>query len=128
MGQSMPLALKVEKIDGNILVKFTRPEIRNPISVSVLDEMNVLLDSIASDRRLKKVIFTGANEVFASGADLRWFGGVLPAAYSVVTPYVEAVLGARLTGVLAAVATAPLLALLLVKARRSFTMRLWPSN
>jgi len=37
-----------------------------------------------------------------AAVDLRWFGGVLPAAYSVVTPYVEAVLGARLTGLLAA--------------------------
>ena len=52
-----------------------------------------------------------------AAVDLRWFGGVLPAAYSVVVPYVEAVLGARLTGVLAAVAAAPLLALLLLRWR-----------
>ena len=51
----------------------------------------------------------------AAAVDLRWFGGVLPAAYSVVVPYLEAVLGARLTGVLAAVLAAPLLALLLLR-------------
>src|SRR5437764_1033497 len=50
-----------------------------------------------------------------AAVDLRWFGGVLPAAYSVVVPYVEAVVGARLTGILAAAAAAPLLALLLVR-------------
>ena len=36
------------------------------------------MDSIASDRRLKKVIFTGANGVFASGADLREIAGLTP--------------------------------------------------
>ena len=52
-----------------------------------------------------------------AAVDLRWYAGVLPAAYSVTAPYVEAVLGARLTGILAAVLAAPLLALLLVRWR-----------
>jgi hypothetical protein len=50
-----------------------------------------------------------------AAVDFRWFGGVLPAAYSVVAPYVEAVAGVRLTAVLAAVVAAPLLAMLLVR-------------
>lgn len=63
-----------------------------------------------------------ARAAFAASApgaavDFRWFGGVLPAAYSVVVPYLEAVLGARLTGILAAVAAAPLLGLLLLRWR-----------
>jgi hypothetical protein len=49
--------------------------------------------------------------------DLRWLGGVKPAAYSVIAPYVEAGLGVRLTGALAAVAAAVLLAVLLVRWR-----------
>jgi len=62
-----------------------------------------------------------------AAVDLRWFGGVLPAAYSVVVPYVEAVLGARLTGVLAAILAAPLLALLLLRwgARRPSWAAAW---
>jgi len=52
-----------------------------------------------------------------AAVDFRWYGGVLPAAYSVTAPYVEAVLGARLTGILAAMLAAPLLALLLVRWR-----------
>jgi len=52
-----------------------------------------------------------------AAVDFRWFGGVLPAAYSVVAPYVEAVVGVRLTGVLAAVIGAVLLARLLVRWR-----------
>ena len=52
-----------------------------------------------------------------AAVDFRWYAGVLPAAYSVTVPYVEAVLGARLTGILAAMLAAPLLALLLVRWR-----------
>jgi hypothetical protein len=59
--------------------------------------------------------------------DFRWFGAVFPAAYSVVTPYVEAVFGARVTGVLAAIASAPILAWLLVKwrVRRPLAASIW---
>jgi hypothetical protein len=47
--------------------------------------------------------------------DLRWLGGVQPAAYSVIAPYVEAAVGVRLSGALAAVAAALLLAVLLIR-------------
>lgn len=62
-----------------------------------------------------RAAFAGAHP--GAAVDLRWFGGVLPAAYSVVAPYAEAVVGARLTGVLAAMLAAPLLGLLLVRWR-----------
>jgi len=62
-----------------------------------------------------------------AAVDFGWFGAVFPAAYSVLTPYVEALLGVRLAGVLAAVAGAPLLALLLVKwgVRRPLLASVW---
>lgn len=62
-----------------------------------------------------------------AAVDFGWYGGVFPAAYSVLTPYVESLLGARLTGVLAAIAGAPLLALLLVRwgVRRPLPASVW---
>ena len=62
-----------------------------------------------------------------AAVDFRWFAGVQPAAYSVVVPYVEAALGARLTGVLAAMLAAPLLAVLLLRwrARRPVWAAAW---
>ncbi|MBV9096634.1 MAG: hypothetical protein JO079_01130, partial [Frankiaceae bacterium] len=62
-----------------------------------------------------------------AAVDFGWFRAVFPAAYSVLTPYVEAVLGPRLAGILAAVAGAPLLALLLVKwgVRRPLLASVW---
>ncbi len=51
------------------IIRFNRPEIRSPISVHVLDEIDVVLDGIGLE--IKRLIFTGVDGVFASGADLR---------------------------------------------------------
>lgn len=48
-----------------------------------------------------------------SPVNLSWFGGVQSAAYSMLSPYVMALVGVRLTGALAAVVSAVLFALLL---------------
>ena len=58
-------------IDGVCVVRFTRPEIRSPLSLCVLGELKRVVADAAFDRSLKKVIFTGTGDVFASGADLR---------------------------------------------------------
>jgi enoyl-CoA hydratase len=51
------------------VIRFNRPEIRSPLSVHVLDEIDAVLDGIGSE--IERLIFTGADGVFASGADLR---------------------------------------------------------
>jgi hypothetical protein len=62
-----------------------------------------------------------------AAVDFGWFGAVFPAAYSVLAPYVESLLGVRVAGVLAAVAGAPLLALLLLRwgVRRPLLASVW---
>jgi hypothetical protein len=62
-----------------------------------------------------RAVFAGRHP--GAAVDFRWYGGTLPAAYSVVAPYVEAVVGVRLSGALAALGSAPLLAVLLVRWR-----------
>ncbi len=52
--------------------------------------------------------------------DLAWYGGMHPVSYSVLSPYVMALLGVRTTMILAGVASAGILALLLA---RSGTLR-----
>lgn len=73
-----------------------------------------------------------ARAVFAwshpwSAVDLRWFGGIQPAAYSVLSPYVMAGLGVRVTGALAALAASLLFPLLLRRwgARRAGWATAW---
>ncbi len=53
---------------GNLtIIRFNRPEIRSPLTIAVLVELNEILDNICKET----IIFTGVDDVFASGADLR---------------------------------------------------------
>lgn len=62
-------AIRIEDHGRTLVVRFTRPENRNPLSISVLMRLNEVLDGITSG--IDRVIFTGTEDVFASGADLR---------------------------------------------------------
>jgi len=54
-----------------LIVTFNRPEIRNPLSVPVLNRLSVMLSDHDCLDKLKAIIFTGTGDAFASGADLR---------------------------------------------------------
>lgn len=60
--------LKCERVEDAFIVRFTRPEIRNPLSREVVERLHEIVDSI--DVSVKKVIFTGTGDAFASGANL----------------------------------------------------------
>lgn len=65
---SNPIGVEIR--NRTAIVKFTRPETRNPLSVDVLAELETLLDR-AANSHLERLVFTGTDGVFASGADLR---------------------------------------------------------
>ncbi len=65
----------VENFAKSRIIKFNRPEIRSPLSIFVLERLNVILDEITADSGIEKIIFTGSGDVFASGADLREIAG-----------------------------------------------------
>lgn len=67
----MNQAIIVEKFNQTIIIKFNRPEIRSPLSIAVLETLHRTIDEIKMNKKIKAVIFTGAKDVFASGADLR---------------------------------------------------------
>lgn len=67
----MKTAILTEKISGALIIIFNRPEIRSPLSVFVLNRLDKILDESANDAEITKIIFTGTDGVFASGADLR---------------------------------------------------------
>ena len=60
--------LKCEQLDDAFIVRFTRPEIGNPLSREVVERLHQIVDSI--DDSIEKVIFTGTGDAFASGANL----------------------------------------------------------
>lgn len=53
-----------------MIVRFIRPEVRNALSGIVLDELEDLLGEVVRCRDLDRLVFTGTDDVFASGADL----------------------------------------------------------
>ena len=67
----MNKAILTEKIDRNLIIRFNRPEIRSPLSIFVLEKLHRIIDQTKTNETIKTVIFTGADDVFASGADLR---------------------------------------------------------
>jgi hypothetical protein len=62
-----------------------------------------------------------------SAYDFAWYGGMHPASYSVISPYLMALLGVRTTGVLAGTLSAGLFALILTRSavRRPMPPALW---
>jgi enoyl-CoA hydratase len=58
------------------VIRFNRPEIRSPLSVFVVEELRGILDHVIMDRGVEAVIFTGRDDVFASGADIREIAGL----------------------------------------------------
>lgn len=67
----MSNALIVENLEKKKIIRFNRPEIRSPLSVFVLEELNEILDDFLTDSLIETIIFTGKEDCFASGADLR---------------------------------------------------------
>jgi enoyl-CoA hydratase/carnithine racemase len=58
------------ELNGEIcVIRFARPKERNPLSISILEELDRITDSI--DSNVKSLVFTGSEDVFASGANLR---------------------------------------------------------
>ena len=67
----MSNAIIIKNFQSGIVLRFNQPEIRSPLSISVIHELNRILDESETDASIKAVIFTGTDDVFASGADLR---------------------------------------------------------
>ena len=68
--------LQIEYQDNAMIVRFTRPEIRNPLSVMVLDQLHEIVNDLCLRSEVEALIFTGTAGSFASGADLREIAGI----------------------------------------------------
>lgn len=70
----MPELLELSESDSILTIRFIRPEWRNPLSVGVLNELDGIISSFAGGG----IVFTGSENAFASGADLREIAAVRP--------------------------------------------------
>jgi enoyl-CoA hydratase len=64
----------IERVGSAMICRFTREEIRNPLSIEVIEALTNVLTNL--DQNVGAIVFTGSDEVFASGADLREIAGV----------------------------------------------------
>jgi enoyl-CoA hydratase len=60
-----------EVIDSIAILRFNRPAQRNPLSLATLQDLKITLSALMSGGNIKAIIFTGADDVFLSGADIR---------------------------------------------------------
>lgn len=72
----MPESVLLEQIANKLVIRFNRPQIRSPLSIAVLEKLHALTEKIAADETIQVLIFTGTEDVFASGADLREIANV----------------------------------------------------
>ncbi|MCO6511491.1 MAG: enoyl-CoA hydratase/isomerase family protein [Aridibacter famidurans] len=63
-----PVAL--ERVGEACVIRFARPEAKNPLSVETLDALESALDSLLSESP-KRIVITGSGDTFASGANIR---------------------------------------------------------
>jgi len=62
----------VTEVTGSIaIVRFNRPAQRNPLSLATLAELKCTTSTLFSRNDVQAVIFTGTDDVFASGANIR---------------------------------------------------------
>lgn len=59
-------------------IVLNRPERLNAINIDMLKELNMLLDMLEEDERIRVVILTGSGRAFSAGADVTGFMGVTP--------------------------------------------------
>ena len=64
-------ALVVEERAGVASVHFNRPAARNSLSSATLAELEIVIRALTTRAELTTIIFTGTDDVFASGADIR---------------------------------------------------------
>jgi enoyl-CoA hydratase len=53
------------------IIRFNRPAERNPLSTNTLNELGASFSNVIALESVEAVIFTGTDDVFASGADIR---------------------------------------------------------
>src|ERR1044072_1430296 len=62
----------VTNLDGAVaVIRFNRPALRNPLSVSTLNDLEQTLSELVDLETVEAIVFTGNDEVFASGANMR---------------------------------------------------------
>lgn len=66
---SSPITTELD--DSTAIIRFNRPAERNPLSIATLDQLRTAFSGATARETIQAIIFTGTENVFASGADIR---------------------------------------------------------
>lgn len=64
-------AVIIEHHGASAVIRLNRPLERNPLSISTLERLDENFSALILHSDINKIIFTGAGDVFASGANIR---------------------------------------------------------
>jgi enoyl-CoA hydratase len=64
-------AVVIETLPRIAVIRLNRPAARNPLSINTLEELDQAVSSLDQRADIHALIFTGAGDVFASGANIR---------------------------------------------------------
>jgi enoyl-CoA hydratase len=70
-GDTQSPSVNVEERGAHAIIRLNRPEQRNTLSASTLSNLERVFSTLSARDRISSVIFTGTDDVFASGADIR---------------------------------------------------------
>jgi enoyl-CoA hydratase len=68
--------IKVKIIKSLAIIKFNRPEQKNPLSVKTLIALDETFSELATNKQISAIAFTGAGNGFAAGANLKEVTGL----------------------------------------------------
>ena len=74
----MPNSVIAEIRESAMIIRFMRPEIRNPLSIKVIESLDRIIDETVKSSAVQKLVFTGSEIAFASGAHLREIAEITP--------------------------------------------------
>jgi enoyl-CoA hydratase len=69
--QTIAPAVVIETRDEIVVIRLNRPAERNALSVSTLEELDRHVSALIAQTNISALIFTGTDNVFASGANIR---------------------------------------------------------
>src|SRR5687767_9362194 len=64
-------AIVTEVHNAIAVIRFNRPHERNPLSLQTLQDLEITLFEVTLRSDVSAIIFTGTDDVFASGANIR---------------------------------------------------------
>ena len=67
----MPEAIELQREEAVAVVRLNRPERRNALSPTVLEELAEAIGDLDAEESVRCIVITGTDEVFAAGADIK---------------------------------------------------------